>query len=379
MSGSQRMSRLDNFAKDLPGLQSLSRALKHHTGQDVSPIDCAYIVRQLHIGTGCLHGCTHCFANPSGELEQMHFDSFARIAAEFGEACHQNQKPFPFLYLGASSDPSVIVDFARYLETWVISLPKWHSHKFFTHGWVLSNTKQRNEYSVLLEVLLRLHEHIQTFAISVDIFSHFARHNWLRYLENVSANLRGFAKVLDFSSLRLQVHYPLSRLDVVGPYTMSYWHERALQRTEFPTTEEIFSILANPNNQEEQECCRLTAGVFRIGELAGFSPHQTALMTWDGGVPFAAGRAQPFFKYRKLEDASRALNIQRTTTLRSLAASDMGTQGLMLFPNGSARMVDYLGYRLGDWLNEGNPVIPYARSWRRQDRPWQKLDFDRQN
>jgi len=354
----------------LVGLQSLADAFSDCTHQAVSPIEVAYLVRQIHIGHGCINGCSHCFANPPPTLEQMTISSFNRLALEFAQATRQRGEVFPFLFLGASSDPAMIVDFAVYARTWIGALPDWHPVRFYTHGWMLASDSQQRECDAFLKVLASFPCRIGRLALSVDVFSKLARNNWSDYVSNAARNLRSFAEVVPRQSLKLEVTYPPSRLTVAKAYTIDYWRALAAGSPHFPKDEAIEHLLSQATTEGERECGRLTSAVFIIGERAGLDRRQTALISRDAGAAFPSGRASSFYASRPREEAEKALAGQREHGLYALRSFPSGNRGIVLMPDGTARLVDYLGYKLGPWLKSGCPVIPYAESFARVDHPW---------
>lgn len=353
------MKTVTPFNTPLTGLTMLAQALRRETNWMVTPERAVYYIRQLHLGTGCFHQCSHCFAQPSVVLRQATLSSFCRIAGEIGAALYHTGKPLSFLHLGASSDPSAIEEYYRYLITWVSALPEWQPVKIFTHGWLLADASQRSEFQAVIRVLNQVRDRIQTQAISVDNFSTLARADWSGYLTNVAENLRGFARVLPRSALKLQVHFPLERLYCAELVTLQHWRDRALRGEELPNARYLSEHLEAEADEQSAECAFLTAGVFRIGAMAGFTSTETALMARDGGVPFATGRALTFYEGRHQADSERALAIQREQTLKPLESFERGTHGVVIQPDGRVRFVDCVGYQLGSWLNDGGAVFSY--------------------
>lgn len=354
----------------LVGLQSLAEALASCTHYRVSAVEAAYLVRQIHIGHGCVNGCSHCFANPPSTLEQMTSTSFRRLALEFAEAARRRREIFPFLFLGASSDPGMISEFAVYARSWITALPDWHPVRFYTHGWMLASNMQEREFNAFLTVLRDFPCRIGRLAFSVDMFSKFARDDWAGYLSNVARNLKAVSDILRPKALKLDVTYPPSRLSVASIYTIEYWRALAAGSAGFPSNDDVIRSLSHTSNGDESECSQLTTAIFTIGKRAGLSMRQTALICRDAGAAFPSGRARSFYAARPREDAEMALAGQRDHGLYALRGFRYGTTGIVLMPNGSARLVDYLGYRLGKWLRSGRVIIPYAESFIRNDHPW---------
>lgn len=357
---------------ELVGLQSLAQAYRSSTHVSISCVDLAYLVRQLHIGHGCINGCLHCFADPPTRLEQMHLSSFRRLAHEFGQAAEGRHTVFPFLFLGASSDPAMIADFAAYAETWITSLPPWHPVKFFTHGWLLSDAAQRRELSAFCDVAKAHRCRVKPLALSVDLFSRLARRDRALYIDNAAGNLRAFAAAVPAESLKLEVTYPPSRLDAESIYTMEHWRSVASAAGALPS--DLDTILSRASSPGDREVSELTSTVFAIADKAGLDRCTAARISRDAGAAFPGGRASRWYAGANSGDASRAIAGQKEHALYRLTKADEGYNGLVLMPNGSARLVDYLGYRLGPWLSDGTPVVPYISSYTRDDAPWSLPD-----
>jgi hypothetical protein len=345
----------------LPGLTGIANHYSAVSGSDTRPEDAAYLVRQIHVGYGCRNGCIHCFADPPANLEQMTLDSFNRLALEFGSVASLMNAPYFFLFLGAASDPAMIVEFARYAKAWILSLPEWHKVKFYTHGWQLSNKSQRIEFNDFIVILSKYPERIATMGLSIDLFSLAARKDLRNYIDNTASNLEGFVGVLSISSLKLNVTYPVERYNSGKVYKISYWLNLASSKKSLPEDSEIQFILKQARTPEDRVCARLTSAVFSIGRKAGLTPRETAIISRDNRVPFAAGRASGFFDGRSRSESDNALQYQQEHTLQSLKKFYKGNEGIILYPDGRARIVDYLGYRLKTWLAGGQRVIPYAQ------------------
>ena len=305
----------------------------------------------------------------------MILPSFIRLADELAAASKVQGTTFPFIFLGASSDPAMIVDFSSYVNSWISSLPCWHPVKFYTHGWMLSNASQYSEFSKFIDVLEQWSSRITIMGLSLDIFSRLARRNWNTYLENAALNLVELARVVPKPALKLNVTYPVGRLNVSQHYTIGYWRDLTRFSACFPDDAEIDSTLNGAVTQAERECALLTTGVFRIGAVCGFDRKSTAMISRDNGVPFASGRARSLFRNQSKQNQSRALQHQLKHTLKGLNGFPDGNHGIVVMPDGRARLVNYLGYELGQWLGSGNPVIPYVTSYIREDLPWNFLDL----
>jgi hypothetical protein len=329
-----------------------------------------YFVRQIEIAHGCINFCTHCFAAPPQQIEQMDLSGFSLLAKEFGDVARIKQDEYTFLYLGATTDPAVVRNFYRYLEIWIKSLPQWHYVKVYSHGWQLWFSRQKQEYSRLLNILSKYKARIKTFGLSVDLFSLSARREWVSYLKNLAENLMGLLDALSIEQVKLQITYPLERLDADQEYCIQYYRDKTINSRDFPDDKKIDELITKGLSTKYEEIARLTKGVFLIGDMAGLSRFQTSYISRDGGIPFASGRARTFYKKSNVHAAQQALESQQEHTLYSLKDYIFGNNGLLIMPNGSLRLVDYLGFKLGEKLKNGEVVVPYLSSKIAMSTPW---------
>lgn len=374
-SGEGRSSTAPSLS-DLEGLTCLAAAFSAHTGQPIDAVGAASRIRQIHVGTGCLHACIHCYANPSGQLRQASLTSFSRLAREMGTAARLRHEPFPLLFLGAESDPSMIADFAEYADTWVSEMPVFQRLKVFTHGWRLGFARQQREFRRFCELLSRKGERFQSVALSVDTFSVLARRDPSLYVANVAANLRGLRDVIGLGSLKLQVTYPLSRGQLLSTSraTLSYWRDLLRITRQFPDEPDVFRVLDTLDETAERECASLTRTVLEIGRAAGLRLDETVTLARDGDAPYAAGRAGRLYRGAPGALAERALEVQRKQTLYPLVERGLDTHGIVLYPDGRARLVNYEGYRVGSWLADGLPVLQYLVEDSPPLSPWAEHD-----
>jgi len=324
------------------------------------------LIRQIHIGYGCLNLCEHCFASPPPVLAQMRFGSFRRLAGEVGEVARSSPEPYPFLFLGSASDPSMIAGFARYWEVWCAAMPASQDVRLYSHGWHLHHPSQREELDALLEVMARDSRSNLVVALSVDRFSVLARENWGRYVRNLAENFRDFGQALPPGRCLLHVTYPLSMARLPPEFAISFWRNKISRGRKVPSYPELGRRLPDPRTEEEKACLDLTLAVFAIGARAGLSSRETLKRVMDNFVPFPAGRATRLYAREDASLGSFARTRYRREALKRLA----DTEGILVMPDGRARLVDYDGYRPRGWLGGGRRVIPYVYSFTRQDGPW---------
>jgi hypothetical protein len=351
---------------ELPGLEALSAEYNRLTGATSTASSIAYRIRQVHIAVGCTHACLHCFASPPSRITDMAFGSFHQLAQELGTVAHATGRPYEFLFLGSATDPSMVRGFSEYLSAWVDALPANSKTRFYTHGWLLSAEEQRQELDAVLTVLSDRLNKIEMVNISFDTFSRLARTDWALYQANVAANLKALRTVLPMSHLRLHVLYPIVRHAVQGPSLVSYWREAAARDLMPPSEYEVYqSVDAATTSDDERACARLTKAVFSVGAAAGLSVRETAMMSRDAGFPMPAGRGNVLFRGASEGARAQGSDWYRRKALVRLEAEEGTYPGLLIFPDGRVRLIDYDGYREGPWLADGRVVIPYLRSTER--------------
>lgn len=343
-------------------LNQLAGALSHRWPWAGDPIVAASTIRQIHIATGCSFSCAHCFASPSQSLFQMDLDAFAPFAAEIRAASMASKSRAPFLFLGSETDPSMVQGYAHYLETWINSQMDISRVWIFTHGWQLCHVRQREEMNASVLVASQYLPYLGKVMLSVDAFSLPARRDWEQYLQNCGANLRLLLEALPIGKVGMEVLYPLEAPPQDSPERLSYW--KVKEPPSYDMIEDELSEL------RESPGTLLTLGVITIGRHAGVPCRDFLGMIKDCGYPFNAGRARRFYsKGRNQYQASRALLRQRMDVLHPLEGFPSGFEGVMIYPDGRVRLVDYLGYRVGGWLNHGQPVIT-SLAGRHRTPPW---------
>lgn len=358
------------------GLESLCSAWQRETGKLMTPAEAVHRIRQINVGKGCAHACDHCFASPSTHTQQMMLESFRRFADEIGVALRTSGRPLAFCYLGAETDIAVIRHAADYLRVWLDALPHWQPLKLYTHGWVLNSRDQMIEMEAVLALLAERVDRVSILGLSIDAFSAFAKTDFESYILNAAANLRAFHSFLPVAKLKLQVTYPVDRLDTCGPATLRYHTTLHREGADLGTAKAALDVICSRQQDDPQGvCARLTASVLEIGCRAGLSHSDTVAISHDNGPAFPAGRAIRFYRQRNETDIRRALTQQIRTCLRPLNSHEHGFNGLIIDVDGSVPIVDYLGYRVYRRLLEGRRIIPYIRHTEPQPRPWIRKDF----
>ena len=82
-------------------------------------------------------------------------------------------------------------------------------------------------------------------------------------------------------------------------------------------------------------------------------------MSRDCDSIFSAGRGKQFFEGKQDSAKEKGLEIQENRVLYSLKDYSHKYDGVIINPDGTCQIVDYHGYKVGKYLNNGNPVIPY--------------------
>lgn len=346
--------------EELQGLSIIADLLSSEFNLSINPIEVAYLVRNINIGEGCFNQCTHCFASPPKEIRLMNIDSFSVLTKEFGIAVRHKHQILPFIFLGSSTDPSMIANFASYAEIWIKSLPEWHPIKFYTHGWNLSSDVQYSEFSRFLNILKQFSSRITVIALSIDFFNINARLDKEKYINNIGHNLKEIRKCVPYNALKLVITYPIERLDVEDKYAIRYW--RNLIEKQFIDDNIISDTLKSAMTPQEQLCAELTHSIFKIGQIAGFDKRATSLMARDNGAPIPIGNALSYYKNRTTSDKEKSLSFWKNRTLKSLVNFPHKYDGLVICTNGAIRLIDYGNYKFESWLNKGMPAIPYIVS-----------------
>ena len=330
------------------GLEAVANAWARLTGNEVGVDEVAYLIRQLHTTIGCHHGCTHCFASPPLRRTTMALSGFARLASEFGTVAYRTGRAYEFLFLGSATDPSAVPQFASYLEVWIDALPVWSLSRLYTHGWLLDDPRQQAELEATRRVLADRIGKVEMVNVSIDSYSRLARTNPGAYVVNVATNLRKLIEAVGMQKLRLHILYPVVR-PAAATETLLWAIQPDLTMEQARNTLERFSQPA------DRTCAEVTAMVLRIGAAAGFTVEQTISRSRDAGLPMAAGRGTTLFRDFPDSHREEGLAWYRRKALPRLDT----TMGLQVYPNGTVQVVDYDGYRIGPWLDNGAKVVQY--------------------
>ncbi|WP_415712922.1 hypothetical protein [Maridesulfovibrio sp.] len=294
----------------------------------------------------------------------MTLESFTTIAKEIGIAISNQMRPLTFLFFGASSDPSMIQDFASYLTVWLDSLPAWQQVKLYSHGWNLEDIQEKNELTLLLNVLRAQPDRLKTFGLSVDLFSQKAREDFPSYIHNVSNNLNALYKELCLTKLKIQVTYPIERYYLESsPTTIEYWKEVYQKYGSLPEIDSMLKQIYQSATENSQKTSKLTGAVIKAGLSAGLTKEELITIVRDNKIPFSSGRGKKLYTQNTGADlASYAAKEQKDHALRVLKDNEFDYKGVVIYPNGRTRLLDCRLYELGPWLNNGDPVLPYAET-----------------
>jgi len=59
--------------------------------------------------------------------------------------------------------------------------------------------------------------------------------------------------------------------------------------------------------------------------------------------------------------------MQEKRVLYPLKNYKYGYNGLIMYPDGKARIINYRGYNYMEWVNNGNNVIPYISAFNQEE------------
>ena len=340
--------------KNFPSLTELCHHVNKVRDFHYAPYEVAYYIRQLSIADGCKNACIHCFSNSPSKVTQTSLSGFQKIISEVGEVVERTGRPLPFFHLGASTDPASVKGYSNYLRIWRASIPESQAIRVFTHGWDLTDKLQSMEFDSTLSVAT-MHGSIK-FVISFDTFSIFARNDWDGYLMNVALMLRRVVDAVGKSRVRMEVFYNLSRNTCKDKYTLQYWRELA-SREECPSINDILDICENAESSDDRTCAKVTAGMLVVFKQAGLCSSDLVDMSRDCETVFDAGRARQLYQNENQEAIQKGLDIQKKHVLYSLEGYEHKYEGVIIYPDGTARLVDYHGFNLLERLNDGKKVI----------------------
>lgn len=343
---------MNKYNLNYPGLNALCKYLNAETDYHFDIISVVFFIRHISVATGCYNACIHCFSNSPQQITQTSLDGFKILINEIGSVLSKIQKQLSFFHLGASTDPSSIYNYYKYLELWREAMPNFQILKVFTHGWWLYDSKQLEEFERFIEVVSR-NLNIK-IVISFDLFSLHARKDWNKYLDNISQNLSAVLKSIGKERVRLEVFYTPDRFYCDEKFTLQFWREQVIGN-EIPF-KKMMSIC---NTSSDNICAKVTSGVLYVLSKSGLAPIDLIDMTRDCGCVFPSGRAKNLFEGFSDDDKIEGLRIQERNVLYSLKEYEYKYNGVVIYPDGSAQLVDYLGFKLKGFLNDANPIIPY--------------------
>jgi hypothetical protein len=338
----------------LKGLFQIADSLTKLMGYPIDYLQTTALIRQIHIATGCRNFCTHCFADPAHDISQMSISSFSKISSEIGKVVEKLGERIPFLFLGSETDPSMVVNFAKYIEIYDKTQPIFVPITIFTHGWDLRKESQKKELGYLCKIYnkakkSKTQKRQWKIVLSYDSFNIFARENWETYLKNLKNNIIFLKEYFPINLINFEIYYPLDAPDFQNPDRISYWSNLC----ESPI---INNDIPNGGNLSSN----ITLGMFWILKEAGIEYKSFLSNIWDCGKPFKSGRANNLYRDGMDKINQDALQYQRTRVLYRLENLPDKFFGIMLYPNGSVRTINYLGYIPGDWLSNGEKVVSYV-------------------
>ena len=337
------------------GLNQLCETLNNELGYSFNIYDVVYFIRHVCIAVGCKNGCLHCFSDSPNKISQTELGGFSRIIKEIGNVVDINKKDLSFFHLGAANDPAYVKDYYKYLEIWRNAMPHYQMIKVFTHGWNLKNDKHRGEFEKFLGVL-QSYNNIKV-VISFDSFSRFAQLQWNDYIENTAKLLKKIINTIGKERVRMEVFYTPERLDCSPEKTLEYW--RSISKTEnVPSIQQIIKQI-DDDYDIKHSCSSITKGALKVFDNCGLTTTDLIDMSRDCDSIFSAGRGKQFFEGKQDSAKEKGLEIQENRVLYSLKDYSHKYDGVIINPDGTCQIVDYHGYKVGKYLNNGNPVIPY--------------------
>lgn len=338
----------------MPILSTLCYDINKSSSYSFNPIELAYFIRQVGIAHGCRNACTHCFAESPYNIVQTELSGFAKVIKEIGFAVSKNGKPLKFFHLGASTDPAMVKDYVKYLAVWVNAMPSFQTVKIFSHGWDLSTKNGKTELTDIINLISTTNRDIRII-LSFDCFSISARSNWSKYLKNILYNINLILNFIPKNKLRIEVFYPPERKKAPNIALLEWWRDQAIGDIHYEWKDVLNMIQTNSDITEV--CAKTTFGLLKIFNECHLKFSDLIDMTRDCNMIFCAGRGTSFFKDKTSEYKEEGLNIQKKRVLYSLKDYEYGNNGIIVYPDGRIRFVDYEGFKLGVWINNGEPVI----------------------
>ena len=346
---------MSSINETCPALVNLCEILNLETNYCFTPYDVIYFIRHVSIAIGCKNACTHCFSDSPLNVTQTSLLGFKKFINEIGYILKQTNKPLSFFHLGASNDPASIKKYYTYLETWRKALPDFQPIKVFTHGWMLEDGSQAIEFNNFLNVIGK-YQNIK-IVISFDEFSSLARKDWNHYVDNIAENLLRIVNAIGKDRIRVEVFYTPHRKICKPQSTLQYWRDSVLQDKSISLNEMI--EYCNDQHDSFINCSKVTSGILTVFSKCKFSASDLIDMTRDCDSIFPGGRGKQFFKNLPREYKQMGLEIQEQKVLYSLKDYKYKYHGLIIYPDGTACLVDYHGFAIGKYINSGKKAIPY--------------------
>lgn len=346
---------MSSINEKCPALVNLCETLNLETNYNFTPYDVVYFIRHVSIAIGCKNACSHCFSDSPLKVTQTSLLGFSKIINEIGYILKLTNEPLSFFHLGASNDPASIKNYHTYLETWRNAMPDFQTIKVFTHGWMLEDEVQAIEFEKFLRVIDK-YENIKT-VISFDEFSSLARRDWNLYVETIAENLSRIVNVVGKNRIRVEVFYTPYRKFCKPHSTLQYWRDRVLQDKSISLNEMIEHCKSS--HDPCANCLKVTTGILEVFSKSKLSASELIDMTRDCDSIFPGGRGKQFFKNLQKKYSQMGLEIQEQRVLYPLKNYKHKYNGLIINPDGTANLVNYQGFVVGESINEGNKVIPY--------------------
>ena len=321
-----------------------------------TPMNIVYFIRQLGIAHGCTNECLHCFAASPNIITQTELNGFGEVINEIGKVISLNSHPLSFFHLGASTDPACVEGYSNYLNLWIDAFPIFQNIKIFTHGWNLINNPINHKE--LKDTLLTVNMSMRKvrFVISFDCFSKLARTNWDVYIENIYRNVKEIIDQIGKDSVRIEVFYPPERMKAESITLLEYWRQFG-KNSSHPTFSLTESINLLNEFCDSNICAKITCGVITIFNRLGLNYRDLFNMARDCEMIFNSGRGRNLFRDEDARTIEEGYKIQKRRVLYSLENYCHNYEGLIIYPDGKVQFVDYLGYKLGKWVNSGRETI----------------------
>lgn len=354
----EQCDEIEKIFTQVPHVCTLCHYVNKKGNYHFIPSEIVYFIRQLSIAHGCKNACSHCFAAAPNVIEQTQLEGFKNVINEIGSIIAQNNKALSFFHLGASTDPASVRNYAEYLKEWIAAFPKFQKIKIFTHGWSTTDQIEEDELRRTISIIQQAKRDIR-IVISFDCFSMKARTNWDDYVDNICKNVKIIIENLGSDVIRIEAFYPPARNEADSRFTLEYWRNIFKHNNQKNTLQEAMQLLSK--YEDDNQCAKVTRGVLTIFHRCGISCSEIFDKTRDCEMIFNSGRGMSLFTNSEKTVIDKGFEIQKRRVLYSLKNYCYGNQGLIIYPDGSVRMVDYEGYVLGEWINDRNPVLHCLR------------------